>query len=82
MNIYVGNFSPEITGEDLQSAFEAFGYVTFTQIVKDGLTGHSQGFGFVEMPNNAEAKNAIEKVTQISGERVVANEAKGRDKVS
>jgi len=75
MNIYIGNFSPEITGEDLQEAFRAFGRVSFSQISKDWSTGASRGFGFVEMPNRADAQNAIQTIVAIKGERVTVNEA-------
>ena len=47
MNIYVGNLSYEVTEADLRSAFEEFGQVTSTSIIKDKYTGESKGFGFV-----------------------------------
>jgi RNA recognition motif-containing protein len=75
MNIYIGNFSPEITGEDLQEAFGAFGHVAFSQVSRDWMTGGSRGFGFVEMPNETEAQNAIQGIVQIKGERVTVNQA-------
>ena len=54
MNIYVGNLSPEVTEEDLQQAFEAFGKVESVNVIKDKFSGVSRGFGFVEMPTKAE----------------------------
>jgi len=59
MNIYVGNLSPEITEQELREAFNAFGQVTSVNIIKDRYSGHSRGFGFVEMPTKAEAQAAI-----------------------
>ncbi len=59
MNIYVGNLSYEVTEEDLQQAFEAFGQVESVRIIKDKYSGQSKGFGFVEMPAKAEAQSAI-----------------------
>ena len=59
MNIYVGNLSPNATDDMLREAFEAFGQTASARIIKDKYTGQSRGFGFVEMPNQAEAQAAI-----------------------
>lgn len=59
MNIYVGNLPHEVTDEELREAFEAFGQVTSVNIIKDRYSGQSRGFGFVEMPANAEGQAAI-----------------------
>ena len=59
MNIYAGNLSWGITEDELRQAFEAFGQVASASIIKDKLTGRSKGFGFVEMPAQAEAEAAI-----------------------
>lgn len=76
MNIYVGNFSYDITEEDLKSAFNAFGRVETARIIKDKFSGDSKGFGFVEMPDKVEAMAAMGGITQIKGKRVTINEAK------
>jgi len=80
MNIYVGNISYELTEDDLRGAFEAFGQVASATIIKDKFSGRSKGFGFVEMPNDAEAKTAIEGVNgkDLKGRAVKVNEAKPR----
>jgi RNA recognition motif-containing protein len=59
MNIYVGNLSYEVTDEDLQQAFEAFGQVESAKVITDKMSGRSRGFGFVEMPTKSEAEDAI-----------------------
>ena len=59
MNIYTGNLSQEVTENDLKTAFEVYGKVETVKIIKDKETGRSKGFGFVEMPDNAEARSAI-----------------------
>ncbi len=59
MNIYVGNLSRDLTESDLREAFQAFGEVTTVSIIKDKFSNESRGFGFVEMPNPAEAKAVI-----------------------
>jgi len=62
MNIYVGNLSPETTEDDLRQAFEAFGQVISVKILKDRVTGESNGFGFVGMPVSDEGQTAISKL--------------------
>lgn len=80
MNIYVGNLSFDATEEDLRQAFGAQGEVTSANIITDRDTGRSRGFGFVEMPNDEEARKAIEAVnmTEIAGRAVNVNEARPR----
>lgn len=80
MNIYVGNLSYEVTEEDLQLAFEAFGQVESTTIIKDRYSDQSKGFGFVEMPSKAEAQSAIDglKGTELKGRILNVNEARPR----
>jgi RNA recognition motif-containing protein len=59
MDIYVGNLSYEVGDSELQSHFEKFGKVASARVVMDRATGRSKGFGFVEMPDRAEAEKAI-----------------------
>ncbi len=59
MNIYVGNFTEQVTENDIRKMLEAFGEVKSVKIVKNRFSGRSKGFGFVEMPNNSEADKAI-----------------------
>jgi cold-inducible RNA-binding protein len=62
MNIYVGNLSTDTSEDDLRQAFAAFGEVATVRIVRDGATGESRGFGFVEMPSEEQAKAAIQEM--------------------
>ena len=80
MNIYVGNLSSEVTEEDLQQTFEAFGKVSSAKVIKDKFTGVSRGFGFVEMHTKTEAKTAIEGLngTELKGQTLNVNEARPR----
>ena len=80
MNIYVGNLPREATEDDLRQAFEAFGQVTSVKIIKDKYTGDSRGFGFVEMPNNQEAKSALSGLNgkDLKGSILKVNEARPR----
>jgi RNA-binding proteins (RRM domain) len=60
MNIYVSNLNFSTTSESLQELFTAYGEVESTKIVTDRETWKSRGFGFVEMPNDAEGQKAID----------------------
>ncbi|WP_020585293.1 RNA recognition motif domain-containing protein [Desulfobacter curvatus] len=59
MNIYVGNFTEQMTETMLREMFETFGVVDSVKIIKNRFNGRSRGFGFVEMPSNSEADKAI-----------------------
>jgi RNA recognition motif-containing protein len=80
MNIYVGNLSSEVTEEDLQKAFEAFGQTESVKIIKDNYSGRSKGFGFVEMSSNADAQSAIDSLndTDLKGQALKVNTARPR----
>jgi RNA recognition motif-containing protein len=80
-NIYVGNLAFTVTEDELRTAFEEFGQVASVNVIKDRETGRSRGFGFVEMPDSEEAKQAIEglNLQPISGRNVTVNEARPRE---
>ena len=77
MNIYVGNHSWQMTDEDLRTLFEQYGSVTSAKIVKDKVSGRSKGFGFVEMPEDTEAQNALSSLydSEVLGRKIIVNEA-------
>ena len=77
MNIYVGNLSWQMTDEDLRTLFEQYGSVTSAKIVKDKVSGRSKGFGFVEMPEESEAQNALSSLyeSEVLGRKIIVNEA-------
>ena len=80
MNIYVGNLSYDVTGENLRQAFEAFGQVSSATVVKDKYSGQPRGFGFVEMPERSEGQAAIENLNgkDLLGKQMNVNEARPR----
>ena len=80
MNIYVGNLSKDLTESDLREDFQAFGEVASASIIKDKYSGESRGFGFVEMPNLAEAKSGIAGLNgkSLKGRTITVNEARPR----
>lgn len=78
MNIYVGNLSYDMTEQDLRQIFEGFGKVVSANLIKDKYSGQSKGFGFVEMPEQAEALAAIEGLNgkEMKGRAMNVNEAR------
>ena len=78
MKIFIGNLSYNVIGGDLRHAFEAFGQVTSASIGKDKQSGRSKGFGFVEMPDQAEARSAIAALNGMAfkGRTITVNEAR------
>ena len=80
MNIFIGNLSFNVTEADLRQAFEAFGQVASATVIKDEQNGRSKGFGFVEMPVQAEAQSAIEVLNgkALKGRTITVNEARPR----
>jgi cold-inducible RNA-binding protein len=60
MNLYVSNLAYTLTDEELQNEFAAYGTVAHARVVKDRETGRSRGFGFVDMPNDDEARAAMD----------------------
>ena len=81
MNIYVGNLSYSLEESELQEAFANFGTVSSVKILTDRETGRSRGFGFVEMPNQAEGEAAVANLNgkDVGGRPLRANEARPRE---
>ena len=81
MNIYVGNLPYQLTEEELKETFEEFGEVESAKIIMDKYSGRSKGFGFVEMPNDEEAKQAIESMndSDLKGRNIRVNQARERN---
>ncbi|MBC8524929.1 MAG: RNA-binding protein [Chlorobium sp.] len=81
MNIYIGNLDYGVSEEDLREAFGEFGEVSSANIISDKFTGRSKGFGFVEMPNDAEANQAIDALndTDLNGRSIKVNQARPRE---
>jgi RNA recognition motif-containing protein len=81
VNIYVGNLSYNTTDDDLRSLFEAHGKVDRASVVVDRMTNRGKGFGFVEMPNDAEARAAIAALNEMEtqGRKLIVNVAKPKE---
>ncbi len=81
MNIYVGNLSYEITDDEVRNIFSPHGEISSVSIIKDKYSGQSKGFGFVEMPNQAEAEEAIKTLNEsdLKGRNIKVNQAKPKE---
>jgi len=81
VNIFVGNLAFNATDHDLRQLFEPYGMVDKVNIITDRDTGRSRGFGFVEMPDSAAAKAAIQGLNgkELAGRALNVNEAKPRE---
>ncbi len=80
MNIYVGNLPFSLTEDDLKAAFSEFGEVSSANIIMDKMSGQSKGFGFVEMPDDSEADQAIKALNEsaLNGRNIKVNQARPR----
>ena len=80
MNIFVGNLAYSATEDDLRQRFEQYGVVDKVNVITDRDTGRAKGFGFVEMPDTAAAKAAIQGLQgkELDGRTLTVNEAKPR----
>ena len=78
VEIYVGNLSYDMTEDQLRKEFEAFGTVGSARLITNRYNGKSKGFGFVQMPNRAEAEKAVAALNdkEIQGRKMKCNEAK------
>jgi RNA recognition motif-containing protein len=77
-NLFVGNMSFQTTADDLRALFEPFGQLARVHVAMDRETGRARGFGFVEMPNDAEAAKAIAALDgkDLGGRNLKVNEAR------
>lgn len=81
MNIFVAKLSPRTNDESLFELFQEYGEVTSAKVIFDRETGNSKGFGFVEMPDDSEALQAIEGLneTEFEGSTIVVKKARPKE---
>lgn len=70
MKLLIRNLARTTTEAELLAMFEAHGTVQSCTLVIDKETGNSKGFGFVEMPQQGDAKVAI---NILNGKDVAGN---------
>jgi RNA recognition motif-containing protein len=81
LRLFVGNI-PHACGEsELREWFEQQGHaVTFAQVIRDRVTGHSRGFGFVELEDASDLKTTVDRLNglRLSGRVLTVNGATPR----
>jgi cold-inducible RNA-binding protein len=77
-SLFVGNMNFQTTEGELRELFAPFGQVTRVHMVMDRETGRARGFAFVEMPNDAEAAQAVSALDgkELGGRNLKVNEAR------
>lgn len=81
MNLFVGNVSFDTHEDTIRAMFEAHGQVSSVRLMTDRETGRPRGFGFVEMPNDQEARAAMAALEgkDCDGRPLRVNEARPRE---
>jgi cold-inducible RNA-binding protein len=81
LRLFVGNI-PHACGEsELRQWLEEQGHsVTFAQVIRDRVTGHSRGFGFVELQDASDLQSTVEQLNgqRLSGRVLTVNAATPR----
>ena len=80
MMIYVGNLDYGVTSDELRALFEPFGAVAMAEVQVKARTGHSRGFGMVDMarPNEADAAIAALNGKDFKDRPLTVNESRPR----
>lgn len=65
MKLFVGNLPPRFADADLRAAFSVYGEVASACVVFDPGSGRSRGYGFVEMPDDSAAGEAVEALQDV-----------------
>ena len=78
--LYVGNLPWSTTEADLTQLIAEYVQVISARIIQDRETGRSRGFGFVEVPGDADVENVIAQLhgCDYNGRQLVVNEAQPR----
>jgi RNA recognition motif-containing protein len=84
MKLFIGGLPGDIDETVLREMFELYGDVRSAIVVKDKQTGKSKGFGFVEMPNEHEAKETIELLNGVKmlGKKISVTQAEENNRNS
>lgn len=81
MNIFVTNLHFKVQSEELRQLFEEYGTVDSAKVIMDHETGRSKGYGFVEMPDDDNAQQAIDELdgAEVMGKAIIVKKAKPRE---
>nr|MBF0222491.1 RNA-binding protein [Desulfobulbaceae bacterium] len=76
MNIYIGQLPSAVDEKEIKELFTEFGEIVSVNLIMDHYSGRSKGFGFVDMPNNSEADQAIKGLnrTMFKGQEIKVNQ--------
>jgi len=79
--LFIGNLSPDTTGDELRALFAEVGEVDSCQLITDRDSGRSKGFAFIEMNSQENANSAKEKFNgqDLHGKPLKVNDAKPRN---
>jgi cold-inducible RNA-binding protein len=66
MKLFVAGLPYDLYDDELVEIFEKFGPLVSAKVTLDRETGKSRGFGFVEMQNEQDARDAIEHLKDIA----------------
>lgn len=66
MKLFVAGLPYDLYDDELVEIFEKFGPLISAKVTLDKETGKSRGFGFVEMQNEQDGRDAIEHLNDIS----------------
>lgn len=72
MNLHVSNLNSNLIESDLQRLFGRFGEVNSVTLMRDKLNNRSLCHGFIEMPIQKQAEQAIATLDQldVKGKRI------------
>lgn len=78
MKLFVANIESRITEAELLTIFSTCGEVSSVKIITDRATGIPKGFAFIDMPNEADAQQAINRVheKEVNGRKLSVAQAK------
>ena len=81
MNIFTAKLDYSITDDDLRNAFDTFGEVSSAKVIMDKFSGRSKGFGFVEMPDDKEAQQAIDALndSELKSRQIIVKQANPKE---
>jgi len=77
MKLFVAGLTPDFDDIDLKEMFELYGEVASAKLIVDRQTGKSKGFGFVDMPDDNDARQTIEALNgaNLKGKQISVKEA-------
>jgi RNA recognition motif-containing protein len=76
--LFVGNIPNACTEIELSEWFGQHGHdVAFAQVIRDRVTGHSRGFGFVQLRDPSNLQETVERLhgQLLSGRALTVNAA-------